>query len=57
MKSEYGLPANSKATKRCVSREREDLAWALALGKITFKQYERRRKQLIREGKWKILGN
>jgi hypothetical protein len=46
----------SKGSKRrptLVSREQEDLQWALALGEITFKQYEERRKQLIREGKWK----
>lgn len=34
-----------------VSREEENLRWALATGKITFKHFERRYNELLKEGK------
>jgi len=50
-KSDCGLPANSHATQRCISREEEDLNWMFALGKIDMKEWKRRRKRLKAEGK------
>jgi len=35
-----------------VTRETENLNWLLAQKKITFKEYERRRKELVKKGKW-----
>jgi hypothetical protein len=35
---------------RQISRHEEDLRWALALGKISFKTFEERYKALHREG-------
>jgi len=34
-----------------ISRAEEDLNWALAYGKITFKEWEKKRKKLQQEGK------
>jgi len=34
-----------------ISREHEDLQWALAYGRITFAEYERRYKELKKQGK------
>lgn len=34
MKSEYGLPANSGATKQCVSEEERILRWKWANGEL-----------------------
>ena len=45
-KSDCGLPANSHATKMCISREQYDLQWALAEKQITLEEYKRRSKQL-----------
>lgn len=50
-KSDCGLPANSKATPLATSREEESLRWLLAEGRITFKEYEKKYKQLKRRGK------
>ena len=50
-KSDCGLPANSKATPLATSREEENLRWLLAEGRITFKEYEKKYKQLKRQGK------
>jgi len=36
-----------------ISPEEERLRWKLAYGKITFKEYERRYKQLVKQGKTK----
>jgi len=36
---------------RLISREEEDIRYALALGKITFEEYERRYKELRKQGK------
>lgn len=33
------------------SREEENIRWLLALGKITFETYKRKRLKLIKEGK------
>lgn len=50
-KSDYGLPASNKATPRNISREEETIRWALAFGEITFAQFEKKYKQLQKEGK------
>jgi len=36
---------------RLISRAEEDLNWALAYGKITFAEWEKKKKKLLREGK------
>lgn len=50
-KSDCGLPANNKATPLATSQEEENLRWRLATGKITFTEYEKRYKELKRQGK------
>lgn len=40
-----------KRRPRSIGPEEERLRYALAFGKITFTQFERRYKQLLREGK------
>lgn len=50
-KSDCGLPANSKATPLATSQEEESLRWQLATGEITFTEYEKRYKELERQGK------
>lgn len=51
MKSDCGLPANSKATPLATSREEENLRWQLAYGEITLKEFEKRYRELKRQGK------
>jgi len=50
-KSDYGLPANSKATPLATSREEEDLRWLLATGEITLKEFEEQYRKLKQQGK------
>ena len=49
-KSDCGLPANSKATKRCITREEEELRWWYATQPMTFAEFERRYKELKHKG-------
>ena len=35
-----------------LSREAEDLQWALYEGRVTFKAYEQKRQKLLSENKW-----
>lgn len=49
-KSDHGLPANSKATPRCISREEEELNWKYCYTKMTFREYARRFNELKRRG-------
>jgi len=51
VKSEYGLPANSRATPQNISREEEDIRWDLAFGKITQKQFDEKYAKLKKQGK------
>ena len=46
----------SKRRPSAITREEENLRWKLALGRITFKQFEGRYKQLLKEGKIKRNG-
>jgi hypothetical protein len=41
----------SKRRPSSTTREEEDLRWKLAFGKITFKQYEKKYKELLKAGK------
>ena len=50
-KSDCGLSANSKATPLATSQEEESLRWLLATGEITLKEFEKRYKELERQGK------
>jgi len=43
----------SERRPTAISREEEDLKWKLAYGKITFDEFEKRYKQLARQGKIK----
>jgi len=47
-----GKGSNRRPT--LVTREQEDLNYKLALGHITFEQWEKERAKLIKEGKWGI---
>lgn len=40
-----------KRRPRSISREEEELRYAYAYSKMTFKEFERRYKQLVKEGK------
>lgn len=42
----------SKKRPSQVSRQEEELRWKLATGRITFKEFTRKRKELIKQGKW-----
>ncbi len=49
----------SKGSKRrpsSITREEESLRWQLAFGKITFQQFEKKYKELLKEGKIKRNG-
>lgn len=50
-KSDCGLPANNKATPLATSRDEESLRWLLATGEIIFEEYEKRYRELKRQGK------
>lgn len=50
MKSEHGLPARSGATKRCITREEEELRWRYADTNMTFLEYERQMNALRHKG-------
>lgn len=49
-KSDSGKGSDRRPTQ--ITRETDDLNWLLAEKKITFTEYERRRKKLIKESKW-----
>lgn len=49
-KSEAGKGSDRRPTQ--VTRETENLRWLLAERKITFAEYKRRKKELIKENKW-----
>ena len=44
------MSKGSARRPRQISRQEEDLRWALAFGKITFKEFERKYRALHREG-------
>ena len=50
-KSDYGLPANSHGTPKNISREEEEIRWALAFGKITFAEFEKKYNELKKQDK------
>lgn len=50
-KSDCGLSANSKATPLATSQAEYDLRWRLTTGGITLKEFEKRYKELKRQGK------
>lgn len=50
MKSGCGLPAKSGSTKCCISREEENIRTALAYGLISFRTYEKKYRELKKQG-------
>ena len=59
-KSDHGLPANSKATPRCISREEEELRWRygrskeecrkLGIKKMTLAEFNVKLNKLKKQG-------
>lgn len=50
------LGKGDKKRPRSTTREEHDLRWALALGRISFNEFEKKYKKLLKEGKIKRNG-